>query len=686
MDLLSVVNNIDKTNDISTIKEEDLHKHVINGKNILHLLASRGNVKSILLILKRFKDYNVYSTDVDGNTLFHHLFYNGFYDMDIITKYTKSLGKTNNDNMSVIRLSVDSPKVLKQLIDLSIKHNKYYLTQKSKDKTSLITDIIDKCDDTKKTKTYRELLFFLFDTHVNINDDENTYILFYCLDKNNILIFDYLLNKLTNANVKNSTGLPLISYAVLTNNETTITILCNRKDININVHGPESRFIPLNLSLIKMNEMIIRTLISKRPDMNVKDRFHNTILHNFLMAWKDNNIPIDIIMYIVSHGDINAKNFRDETPLHIITKKKLTNYFINIIKEKNPDMALSDKDGKNVFSYSDDKTLKTLTAIPYSFKLNNSSKIVKDNNKLDDSNYGLFNSDIIHSMIYTLTFLQKYDNLCIPYQSSNTYKKNFDTWKIKMHKNSLIEHQDTLWTLTDLYNNMFYNILPHVIIWRRVDQHYIDKNFSFLVRLCLRSTARFVLIKLTLIPNEFTTHANMVIFDKKLNKVIRFEPYGVNDIVDGDELDKKIKHLFDDATESDVKYVRPDDYLTDFNWQTISHDSESEEKILGDPVGYCLAWCYWFIDMKLQNPDVDELELMEKTFNAIQDHPTDVGNKYLIYIRSFASKLDKMKNKFMSDISIPHLAKYHTTYTDTNLNLILDNIKTEVKANLQNKQ
>ena len=45
-----------------------------------------------------------------------------------------------------------------------------------------------------------------------------------------------------------------------------------------------------------------------------------------------------------------------------------------------------------------------------------------------------------------------------------------------------------------------------------------------------------------------------------------------------------------------------------------------------------------------------------------------------------------MKNKFMSDISIPHLAKYHTTYTDTNLNLILDNIKTEVKANLQNKQ
>jgi len=668
------------------VKEEDLHKHVINGKNILHLLASRGNVKVILLILSKFKDYNVYSTDNEGNTIFHHLFYNGFYDINIITKYPKALGKTNDDNVSVIRLSVDSPTILKKLIDLSMKHNKYYLTQQSKDRTSLITDIIDKCDETDKTKIYKKMLFSLFETTVNINDRENTHMLFYCLDKNNASIFEYLLNKLNNVNIINSTGLSLISYAVLVNNEDIITLLCNRKEININVNGPESRFIPMNLSLVKMNEKIIRTLLSKTPNVDVKDRFHNTIVHNFLMAWKENNIPTDIIMYIVGLGNINAKNFNDETPLHIIIKKKLTDYFVNIIKKKNPNMTLNDKDCKNVFSYSDDETLKTLTAIPYSFKLNKSDSLKSSDEKIKNSNYGLFNSDIIHSMIYTLTFLQKYDNLCIPYQSSNGHKKNFDMWKIKMQKNSLIEHQDTLWSLVDLYNNMFYNILPHVIIWRRVDQHYIDKNFSFLVRLFLKSTARFILIKLTLIPNEFSTHANMVIYDKKLNKVIRFEPYGVNNIVDGDELDKKIKTLFDDATGSDVKYVRPVDYLADFNWQTISHDSESEEKILGDPVGYCLAWCYWFIDAKLQNPDMDEKKLMKKIFNNIQDHPSDVGNKYLIYIRSFASKLDSMKNIFMDDINIHHLSKYHTTYTDENLNLIIDNIKIEACKNLQNKQ
>lgn len=682
MDLLSLTNKIDKTNELYNLKEEDLYKNIINGKCILHLLASRGNIKIINKILNKFKKYNPYSTDDDGNTLFHHLFYNGFYDVSLVKKYKKALSKINNDGISVIRLAVDSPDVLRSLVDLLIEEDTDSFTRKSKDRTSLVTDIIDKCDDTTKTKIYKDILFEILDKYVDVND--NNYLLFYCLDKNNTIIFSHLFKKLKNKNIKNQGGIPLISYAILSNNEDVVSLICNDNDVNINIGGPESRFIPMNLCLINGNIKIMRILISKLPDINIKDRFHNTVLHNFLIVWENDNIPIDIMMYVVHNGDINSKNFKGETPLHIMIKKKVMKHFINIIKEKNPDLALSDNEGKNAFAYSNDDDLKLLSKVKYSINLNTDEENINWKNN-DDSNHGLFNSDIIHSMIYTLVFLEKYENLCIPYQSTNVQKKNLDTWRIKMYKNELIEHQDTIWTLVDLYNNMFYNLLPHVIIWHRDGHNYVDKNFCFYVRKCLKNTARFILIKLTLVPNSFTTHANMIIYDKKDNKVIRFEPYGVNDIVDGDKLDNKMKELFNNATESDVKYVRPADYLTGFNWQTISHDSESEEKILGDPVGYCLAWCYWFIELKLENPDIDESLLMEKAFSNIEDKSRDIGNKYLIHIRNFASKLDKRKNEFMDDINIPNLAKYHTTYMDKNLNVIIDSIKMRIKENARSK-
>jgi hypothetical protein len=281
-------------------------------------------------------------------------------------------------------------------------------------------------------------------------------------------------------------------------------------------------------------------------------------------------------------------------------------------------------------------------------------------------------------MIYTLQFIKKYPDLAILFQPSNKDKQRLDTWRLNMYKNNLIQFQDSLWNLVDLYNNMFYNILPHVIIWRRGDLHYIDKNFVFHAKKTLSGPRRFLMIKLTVFPNQFSTHANTIIYDKKLKKVVRFEPYGVDDIVDGDELDKKIKMIFTEI-DGDITYIRPSDFLSEINWQTISHDSDIDEKLLGDPQGYCLAWCYWFIECKLKNPELDEKELMTQEFNKINKIDKSLGNPYLIHIRSYSAQLDNMKNEFMSEVGIPHIAKYQTSYENKYLNMILNNIKSVLK-------
>ena len=96
-------------------------------------------------------------------------------------------------------------------------------------------------------------------------------------------------------------------------------------------------------------------------------------------------------------------------------------------------------------------------------------KINKSNNEI---NFGLFNSDTIHSMIYTANFIKKYKNLTVLIQENNKTQKQFDLWKLRMYHNNLSEYSNTLYSLVELYTNLFYNILPHVIIWR-------DKKFKF---------------------------------------------------------------------------------------------------------------------------------------------------------------------------------------------------------------
>ena len=672
--MLNLLNKIDKNGDISSIKEKDLHKSIINGKKFVHLLAARGRTDIIKKILNKFPDYNPYVTDNDGNTLFHHLHSNGYYDMKILSKYKDALWKVNNNNVSVLRLSVDSAKALNKLVDISTPLS---FTQKSRNNTSIMTDLIDKCSDKRTKDQYVKILNKLLH---KINISEESHLLFYCVDKNNHELFTKLLKYLDNANIKNSYGIPLLSYAAMSDAYKFVKTLSERSEVDINSPGPENKFIPINMAIYNRNDKMMRLLLSKKINVNMTDRFHNTVLHNFLLEWTNNDIPIDIVTDAVSRGDINAQNFSNETPLHIMTKKNQLKYFINIINEKDPNVLSRNIKGNNVFSYLNEHNAESLIAVKYTIssdsdKSNENSE--KSINK-SDANFGLFNSDIIHSMIYTLQFVKKYDDLVVMFQPSNKDKETLDTWRINMYKNNLIPYQDSLWNLVDLYNNMFYNMLPHIIIWRRWDQHYIDKNFVFHAKKALSGPRRFLMTKLTVFPNQLSTHANTIIYDKKLKKVIRFEPYGINDIVDGDELDKKIKELFIEIA-GDVTYLRPSDYLSEFNWQTISHDSDHDKKVLGDPQGYCLAWCYWFIEKKLENPDMDERELMKKEFDKIDKIEGSLGNTYLIYIRSYSAKLNKMKDEFMTQIGIPTIAQYHTSYENKYLNMILNNIKLEIK-------
>ena len=185
------------------------------------------------------------------------------------------------------------------------------------------------------------------------------------------------------------------------------------------------------------------------------------------------------------------------------------------------------------------------------------------------------------------------------------------------------------------------------------------------MRILRISRIRFIILKVSLIMNFEVLHANIIIYDKIKNTVIRFEPYGKLDVVDEQYLDKMIKKIFIKAVRQDITYICPGDYLKNQKFQAVSMGDTN--KNLGDPVGYCLAWCFWFIELKLKNPDEDDKTLVENAMEKIILMGKDDPMAILTFIRGYGRKLDDEKNNMFRKIGIDNSEIYSLTYTDSKL-------------------
>ena len=71
---------------------------------------------------------------------------------------------------------------------------------------------------------------------------------------------------------------------------------------------------------------------------------------------------------------------------------------------------------------------------------------------------------------------------------------------------------------------------------------------------------------------------------------------------------------------------------------------------MGDPAGYCLAWCYWYMELRLKNLDIKPKDLIIKAYDHINKSASKNRDSEFIFIdhiRNYASILDKNKNKFL---------------------------------------
>jgi hypothetical protein len=157
---------------------------------------------------------------------------------------------------------------------------------------------------------------------------------------------------------------------------------------------------------------------------------------------------------------------------------------------------------------------------------------------------------------------------------------------------------------------------------------------------------------LTLILDN-SNHANIIIYDKINNTLLRFEPYGT--IYNFDDLDNFIMDIF---KKSNLKftYSFPKNFLSKVKFQEASKGDHVKFQNIGDPPGYCLAWCIWFLELKILNANIiDNEKLAILALQTIISKYNKIEFSLLHYIRGYSNYITEQSNNVLDKL---HIDKY----------------------------
>lgn len=120
---------------------------------------------------------------------------------------------------------------------------------------------------------------------------------------------------------------------------------------------------------------------------------------------------------------------------------------------------------------------------------------------------------------------------------------------------------------------------------------------------------RFIIIFISLVSNLGGFHANVLIYDKKTNEVERFDGLGrdIHESYGIDEFDVKMREEFANNVPVKVKYLTPLDYCPRI---PIFQAKELDDVPGKDLRGNCAVWRLWYVNLRMENPDVNRKDLV----------------------------------------------------------------------------
>ena len=559
------------------------------------------------------------------------------------------------------------------------------------------------------------------ETNVNMPDYRMENPLTYAIVSNHYGLINYLLDKGANINYKSyGNGIINIFELVITRSDKKIQELfydkLNLIDFTYINHNLNTYAHLAFYNYDKLDDTFLKKILEYSTNLNLPNIEKNNILHIiFDKKFKDDmtkyfNIliekkldfsqidifgksPIDILL--LSQKDFNnvINNLVIPNYLHFMNQriktKQLSSYDHHIIKTLNikrtNNISLKDLN-EEIANY----IAKTQISGQLLY-----DKDVKDDNillmRFNDTEYSLFTATHFSSHIYTYLILKKYNNLGIPYtdvpkEIKLTCIENCD---IEKHDNCINNY------MLDVCNRIKSSIQTNIkypssyfnmgLLWHNRYVYHIPENILDGIKNVYESTngkkyVFFININI-LRTNPGSGHANILIINLKTKIAIRFEPYGN---VDWDEM-KYFDELFQQLLTKElpnITYISNNEFSPNLSYQSLSGETNDNFIKIGDPPGYCLAWCYWFLEsyMMYENKLTSAKQLkslLDKLFKKITFEYVSLVD----YIREYGNYLKSNDIKLFKKLNFPSDRIYNKYLSDSEYEYVFDYIENNIKKN-----
>lgn len=486
---------------------------------------------------------------------------------------------------------------------------------------------------------------------INIIDNKSNNIFSFILELDNFELFKTFIDLGANIDYMSSISTThvlreIYTKSLLTDNLEMINyaLKSNSKiDFNITDKYLDSFGHFLLLFRIYKNKgslQIEKKILNKIIDFNYPNIDGNTILHLITMlGWKKyktilKNKPLDIF----------SKNHDDLSCIDIISNENLDEFLILVAK--NYLYLTEQKINKNSVNKMIKKIQRDKKSIPPTKDLN-----INLANNFSFAYHTTYEATLKEVLIYNIYLLNKYKNkLTIPIKDSHILNQ----FNIDLKTTSDINLQKI-----DIYHP---EIIDHIIFWEDENNNYVSDNLLTLLNE-KKDGNKNIFIYLSLGTTDTMLHANIIFINVKTKIIERFDPYGNINLDNNQDIDLFLKKVFSQL--NDFKYIGTE-YMGITSFQTISQENDIHRKKIGDLGGFCLAWCIWYIELKIKNSNLDSEILVKKTIKKM------IKNKinFTDFIRNYANHLDKYLRKFLTNAKIKKKNIYNTVYSSTDYNKI----------------
>jgi ankyrin repeat protein len=441
----------------------------------------------------------------------------------------------------------------------------------------------------------------------------------------------------------------------------------------------------LHLAIIEDNVPIANILISKFNNFNIINIDGMTPLHKLLYIYKDNTNKINQfnIDQLFNKTNINMQDIDGNTIWHILAKDGMWIRYKYLLMNKKNNIFI--KNSKNITAYDiiTEKSssnlellMEIITHSYYNLLLIGKNEYLLDwendcANKLKPIKYCYekIRENVLKNKVSIPAKKTAYCNVNIEHIDDVVMYSTFTGVAIDIVAGlSLLHNSNSGEIVTSLNNrNIVHNeeidqyyrqlgikknnsdFLNFEIVW--LYQHiFFINDLDTVIKLYIKNNKRLLIIPVG-IELANGAHSNMLIYDRNTNTMERFEPNGAdappNYNYNAKQLDKLIYNYFKSYFPH-MKYLSAKDISPKIGFQAFEQVEHYKLRQLGDPNGFCAAWCIWYAMQRSKHPNIEPSRLITTLIKKIKYNNFSFKN----IIRRFAKEITDYRDDLLNKVGL----------------------------------